>query len=256
MERLIKHGFVSAGYWFLEDNNIHYSLYSCRKAKEVLYAFIYQGEVKYIGKTDQEIEKRMYGYRRPNKSQSTNIKVHNNIREILDAGKRIDILILVNTNPQQHGDYIVNLAAGLEGRLISNIKPEWNGRSKNNLTKAMNKIIKKTETTNDIIPNIITTKFDITLRNTYYDRGFFNVPTVYTGCFGQDGKDIEMRLENKSSKTIIGKIDRKDNRKTDRLGTPRIKGSTQLREWIQENFEPQEVMKIEVLSRTSIRLYK
>jgi hypothetical protein len=254
MERLIKHGFVVAGYWFLQNNSIYYNLNSCQKAKEVLYAFTYQGKVKYIGKTDQEIEKRMNGYRNPNRSQSTNMRVHNNIRKILEVGERIDILIFVDINPKRHGDYNINLAAGLEGGYIFDIQPEWNNVGKYKYVKISKDKYSKPilQYKNTTLPSANTTSFYIILRDTYHNRGFFNVPTRYSGCFGANEEEIEISLENKSSQIIVGKIDRKDNR----TGTPRIKGSTQLRDWIQENFKLQEVMKVEVLTPTSIRLYK
>ena len=46
--------------------------------RNILYAFVAQGEVKYIGKSTQTLSGRMNGYKHPGPTQSTNI--NNNVR--------------------------------------------------------------------------------------------------------------------------------------------------------------------------------
>lgn len=65
MIRLLNIGFVHAGKWNLKNNNLNVELIGHQKSKNVLYSFVSDGVVKYIGKTILELTKRMYGYQNP-----------------------------------------------------------------------------------------------------------------------------------------------------------------------------------------------
>lgn len=130
MNRIIEIGFKYVGNWSLENDEIDFDLKSHSESKNVLYAFINNGEIKYIGKTTQTLKKRLYGYKKPNDSQSTNIKNNQNIKTLLINNESVDIFILPDNGLLNYGGFELNLAAALEDSLISTINPEWNGGQK------------------------------------------------------------------------------------------------------------------------------
>jgi hypothetical protein len=133
MNRLLKIGFQKVGSWKIVNGNLINELTSSRDAKNILYAFVANQEIKYIGKTTMPLHKRMYGYQKPGPTQTTNIKNNKKIKDSLNLGENIDIFVLIDGNPQYHGKFKINLAAGLEDELIKELNPDWNeqGNSKN-----------------------------------------------------------------------------------------------------------------------------
>ena len=126
MERLINIGFKKVGQWLLENRQIVLSLESENKTTNILYSFISNGSILYIGKTVQPLNKRMYGYQNPGPTQSTNIKNRKFITEKLLKGEPVDIYALPDNGLLRYGGFHVNLAAGLEDSLVSVLKPMWN----------------------------------------------------------------------------------------------------------------------------------
>lgn len=126
MERLINIGFKKVGQWLLENDQIILSLESENKTTNILYSFISNGSILYIGKTVQPLKKRMYGYQNPGPTQSTNIKNNRFITEKLSNGDSVDIYALPDNGLLHYGGFHVNLAAGLEDSLVSVLKPTWN----------------------------------------------------------------------------------------------------------------------------------
>ncbi len=125
-QRLEAMGFVRCGEWHLDGTQPKYVLERHATAQNVLYAFIISGEVAYIGKTTQPLQRRMYGYQRPGPTQSTNIKCNAYLREALQDGKAVAIHALPDNGLLYYGGFHVNLAAGLEDSIISGIRPSWN----------------------------------------------------------------------------------------------------------------------------------
>jgi hypothetical protein len=87
-------GFTVAGCWRFSNGELAFELADHQNARNVLYAFVMDGELMYIGKTVQALRTRMAGYKTPGLTQSTNIKNNRNIRDCLGRGKRIDIYVL------------------------------------------------------------------------------------------------------------------------------------------------------------------
>jgi hypothetical protein len=75
MNRLLEIGVQPAGHWLLEGNQLTYELARHSAQKNILYAFVCDGEVKYVGKTTRALATRMAGYKRPGKTQTTNINI-------------------------------------------------------------------------------------------------------------------------------------------------------------------------------------
>ena len=62
----------------------------------ILYAFISEGNVNYIGKTIQPLKGRMYGYENPGPTQLTNIRVNKKIGELLSQGKPVGKFLIAH----------------------------------------------------------------------------------------------------------------------------------------------------------------
>ena len=129
MNRLVDIGFVSVGSWTLNDEEIEFDLLESHKmTTDVLYSFISNDEIKYIGKTKMKLSQRMYHYKKPGPTQSTNIRVNSKIKELLERDQYVKIYIRTFDGLLRFGNYKINLAAGLEDSLIDEIDPEWNLR--------------------------------------------------------------------------------------------------------------------------------
>lgn len=127
MKSLVNIGFRKVGEWKMLGESISPNIFDLANAANILYAFISDGEVLYVGKTTQELQKRLYGYQKPGPSQKTNIKVNPLLRELLVQGKSADIYAFPDDGLWHVGDFHLNLAAGLEDSIISVLKPKWNG---------------------------------------------------------------------------------------------------------------------------------
>ncbi len=125
-EKLDAMGFRKCGEWRLEDGTIKCVLTDNAAAPNVLYAFISESAVLYVGKTVRSLKKRMYGYQNPGATQSTNIKGNKFIKETLAQGRLVEVHALPDNGLLYYGGFHVNLAAGLEDSLVANLKPKWN----------------------------------------------------------------------------------------------------------------------------------
>jgi hypothetical protein len=119
-------GFRHVGKWETNGEKLLFNLEACADMKNVLYAFISNDTVMYIGKTTHTLKKRMYGYQNPGPTQSTNIKANGFIAGMLAAGKAVVIYALPDNGLLHYGGFHVNLAAGLEDSIVASLKPAWN----------------------------------------------------------------------------------------------------------------------------------
>jgi len=128
MKRLVEIGFIRVGDWRLVSGRLVFGIDVAIDSTNVLYAFVSEGEVRYIGKTTRTLPKRMQGYQNPSSSQSTNIRNNTEIKILLALKKNVDIYALPDTGLLRYGEFSINLAAGLEDGLIGTLKPAWNCR--------------------------------------------------------------------------------------------------------------------------------
>lgn len=254
MKRLTDLGFIKVGNWILTENRIHLNLDSNHDTSNVLYSFVSDGNILYIGKTTDPLKKRLHGYQKPGSDQKTNIRVNKCILSLLSNGKSLDILILIDNGLLKYGNYMINLAAGLEDTLISELKPSWNFTGKNKERKSNKKSRKPSIKSINPLPKryLESNTFEVTLGATYYYRGFFNVLREYSYLFEENSIPIEIRLGGDLSNIIFGHI----NRTCNKNGTPRIFGGTSLSFWIGNNFNIGDKMKVKILSSTAIQLEK
>ena len=260
MKRLTDIGFQNAGHWKLNGDQLELELTCLSDAKNVLYAFVSNDEVKYIGKTARALEKRLYGYKYPGPTQSTNIKNNAHIKNILEAGEPVDIWVLADDGHLSFGGYRISLAAGLEDSLISNLTPPWNGRgpaiSSEISSEPDSREIPPVEAENQNKSRIVPQKtnvdresvtFDFQLRQTYYDQGFFNIRVEFMHAFAGNEAPIEIFL-GKHRTLVEGYI----NRSVNSNNTPRIMGGVQLRDWFQRNRKINGWLSVEILTPKSI----
>ena len=73
--------------------SFQYELNENYTTKNILYAFVIDNEIKYIGKSVKTISQRLNGYRKPNISQRTNFRLNNLIIEKLREEKEVEIYL-------------------------------------------------------------------------------------------------------------------------------------------------------------------
>lgn len=244
MNRLLEIGFEPAGHWLVENDKLKFELTRNSTQKNILYAFVCDGQVKYVGKTICALSVRMSGYKNPGQTQTTNINNHRRIKELLFSGVAVEIFALPDSGLLHYGAFHLNLAAALEDDIIRVIDPEWNGGTAEGVSSLPAPIAADSEPES---PPIQT--FAFILQPTYYGQGFFNVSVTSEKCLGSDGETIELFLGNESQ-PILGTI----NRRATKNGTPRIMGGTGLRNWFNANAAVMGNIAVDVFSPTSIRL--
>ena len=240
MNQLLKIGFQYAGHWYLSDGLLDVELVRHARQSNVLYAFVCNGDVKYVGKTTQLLAKRLYGYKNPGKTQSTNVRNHRLIRDSLANDIAVDIFALPDNGLMNFGDFHLNLAAGLEDSIISKLQPEWNGTP----TKVATSEAQSRPSENSPVE-----RFKITLHKTYYNSGFFNVSVDNESSFAGDGEQVDIFC-GESAEPIIGTINRTANKNS----TPRIIGGAKLKEWFQSHFEQMTEISINVNTPNEIQI--
>lgn len=245
MNRLTDIGFIKVGFWEIIDGNLKCHLDDrFSDVKNNLYAFVCNNEVKYVGKTTLLLRNRMYHYSRPGPSQSTNIKNHANIIELLSKNVAVDILILPDSGLMHYGEFHLNLAAGLEDSIISGINPEWNG-----IQRPVLKSEEPVSIEAEIITLSSTKQFTFNMTDTYWRRGFFNVPVGSSQNFGKDGESIKIVLRDGLS-SITAMI----NRTANQSGSPRIMGGVELRQYFQLNYTIGDVAPFELITQNMMKL--
>lgn len=252
MNRLLQIGFQPAGHWYIDSDKLNFELTRHGTANNILYAFVGNGLVKYVGKTAQPLAKRMSGYRAPGRTQQTNIRCHQLIRSLLCEGVAVQIFALPDNGLMHYGPFHLNLAAGLEDDIIRIVNPDWNG-GKVEATRPTEVVDapkpEPLEATPEGEPRPAVGTFSFILHATYFRMGFFNVGVSAQKFIGADGETIELYLGN-SPVPILGTI----NRSANTNHTPRIMGGTQLRDWFQKKADEMAKVSVEVMSPTAIRL--
>src|SRR5690349_13211452 len=127
MNRLLEIGFEPAGHWLLDDGKLKFELSRHSTQTNILYAFVCDGDVMYVGKTICMLATRMSGYKTPGKTQTTNINNNQRILEVLARGAAVEILALPDHGLLHYGKFHLNLAAALEDDIIRKLDPVWNG---------------------------------------------------------------------------------------------------------------------------------
>ncbi|GBF07928.1 hypothetical protein DAERI_190061 [Deinococcus aerius] len=132
-ERLSQLGFQLVGEWTLRHEKLVIpSGHDLLQAQGgVLYAFLDEDTLLYIGKSKNHLAMRLQRYRTPGKSLgSTNTELELAIRRRLLQGRRIFILAFQRTDTALYPGYVLDHAAGLEDSLIKQFSPPLNGKQR------------------------------------------------------------------------------------------------------------------------------
>jgi hypothetical protein len=242
MNQLLQIGFAPCGHWSISSDRLACDLSRFATLRNILYAFVVDGELMYVGKTVQPLATRMAGYRNPAPSQTTNVRNNARVKQALASGAVVEIFALPDTGLHRYGDFHLNLAAGLEDDIIRVMRPPWNGGEKERPETAAPAIPERVE-----LP--VQSSFELALAPTYYRKGFFNVPVAQTDRFASDGETIELYL-GAAPIPVLGTINRRANANQ----TPRIIGGVELRDWFQRTGTEGGALTVEVLSPNSVRL--
>jgi hypothetical protein len=120
-------GFRRVGSWHVGDTGLDFAIKAeVRNRRWSLYAFVCGSEVLYVGKSTGPFASRLYGYRRPAKSQPTNSRVHPLIIALVQTKKVLSIYHFERAGQLEFKGVALNLAAALEDPLIARICPKWN----------------------------------------------------------------------------------------------------------------------------------
>lgn len=247
MNRLLEIGFQPAGHWLLDHDEVVFILTRHSTQKNILYAFVCDGQVKYVGKTIQPLAKRMAGYKNPGIGQSTNIRNNKKIRDLLIGGGAVEILALPDNGLMHYGQFHLNMAAALEDDIIKVIAPEWNG----GVSEQVDAIVTPVQSEVSVvdIPNPVAKTFTFVLQPTYYRTGFFNVGVTAEKFIGTDGETIEIYLGG-ADIPVLGSINRRANSNS----APRVMGGVGLRDWFTNIAVVGATIDVEVLSPNAVRL--
>lgn len=254
ISNLIDLGFLKLSNWELIDGNLHCDFCEYANEKNLLYAYVIDRQIKYIGQTVMELKQRLYGYKKPNPKQSTNSRLNELIKNEILNGKHVEIYVFINDESQKYKGYTVNLAAGLEAILIEEFSPEWNIQSNKKQTKPTREIKISSKDKSFIDTNESNYSgnavCEIILHKSYYGKSFFNIPKSHSEYLGPEDKfAIEVRLGDNSSK-ILAVCDRTAAKSR----APRIRIGQEFAKWSTDNSKLMEKMKVHFISNHEIKL--
>ena len=244
-------GFKKVGNWTLTEDRFSYAIQSNLDKKDLLYSFISDEKVFYIGKTTDSLKNRMNGYKNAGGSQRTNIRINNKIKELLNQRKQVYIFILLDDANLKFKNYRISLASGLEDSLIAAIKPEWNFRGNNRIkeqelpSQSENVVIESSQPT--IVSEVRTV--EIKLGKEYWTKGFFNFSQRDRESLPDSPTQVTLLLGKNDDFFIEGSFLFATQDKQ-----PRVHGNRSLKEWFQENFNEGDRIKVDILKSTVFRI--
>src|SRR5262245_16661550 len=136
VSRLIAIGFTRAGRVVLKPEEakgiIFASGFEYYKTPRVLYAFVADETVLYVGYTERPLGRRLSAYTKRGPDRGKDAKRHDKAQALLQGGTGIDIYALANDEKLTRGEFPIDWAAGLESSIIHMLQPPWNasGRRK------------------------------------------------------------------------------------------------------------------------------
>jgi hypothetical protein len=258
MNRLLEIGFQVAAHWHLEDGRPRIAIRQHGAQRNVLYAFVSDGEVMYVGTSTMALRARMAGYASPGTEKRTNLRVNQLIQGLLSEGAAVEVLVLPDNGLMHYGPFHLNLAAGLEGSIIRTLGPAWNlmfGPKRATSEPAMEESASSGEPADAGEPPAVAAlearpscTFEFKLQPTYWKKGFFNAGVDASALLGADGDTVEMFFGD-DPLPIAGTI----NRTCNFNGSPRIFGGPALRSRFQ-TLPELTLLRVDVLSPTSIHI--
>jgi hypothetical protein len=129
------YGFERVGEWKSDERSKSGITFELEKFKgnRVIYAFVVDSEVKYIGvceNTTTTLKDRMSRYKNL-QGGGTNERIAKEIKTCLKQGKSVKIFALrPPASEYKYKDLNIDLVKGLENPLIEKLKPAWNIQNK------------------------------------------------------------------------------------------------------------------------------
>jgi hypothetical protein len=130
LKRLEEIGFRRVGSWEPASDGIVFQCDDNLEKINVLYAFVSDRQVLYVGKTVKSIVKRLAGYQRPGTSQRTNRTCNNLISKQLARNLPVEVFVRPQQKVWRIGSFAVSEAAALEDAIIRELCPPWNRMGK------------------------------------------------------------------------------------------------------------------------------
>ncbi|WP_367647193.1 GIY-YIG nuclease family protein [Ruegeria arenilitoris] len=264
-EDLLGIGFVEDGEWTTVEDELSYQLFpddervarALMREPNALYAFLQGENILYIGKITRSLHKRFQGYNRPGKSQLTNIRCNQKIRELLARGLSVRILGFVSVTHFRYGDFEINLAAGLEDFLIRAINPPWNGGDRGGAISET----EEREAAEEHPPAAAQThtrntkgrgRFPFTLAKTYFTKGIVNVGIEASEHLGDDGEPILVKFSD-AWRDVGSRI----NRTANKSGGVRIVGNNRaIAQWFQRHFNEGDTISFDVIDANTLLFHE
>jgi hypothetical protein len=264
MNELLAIGFELAADWHRDGERLGVSFVPGYIDKpKLLYAFVCDGEVKYVGVSVRTLRERIGNYR--SNLDRTNARIRKYIGELLANGSAVQVYTFADTGLMHYGPFHLNLAAGLEAGIIGKLRPEWNIASINRGSQSArtekdieSAVLARLDDSFDLQEGddvarpeaepVAQASFEFNLAPSYRDRGFFNGGVSSSDLLGAHGEKIEISFGDEAP-AMLGTI----NRRVTGNGTPRVFGGKAMQQRFQAVPE-QSVMQVDVYSPTSIRI--
>ena len=263
-------GFEHAATWSLDQDLLSITYHNHQDTSGLLYAFVSNQIVRYVGVTERTFLNRMYGYRMPGRGQATNIRVNSQITQLLLEGASVRVYCLSGTEEVFYRGIRINLPAGIENPLICRIAqfhidngiPQlWNIRGNRRTVpalvtqEAVEEAVAEDMIYVEAIPEEIQTvhvysEFYVKLRNAYYYKPFFNLRIAGSHLLGVHGEEITVDCIGLSPCQIVRTINRTHNTN----GTVRLNLNQFYTEWVQANYRLDDMMTVRILNRNHIQL--
>lgn len=127
-------GFQKVGEFFIINDELDFNLIGFQKDIGV-YLLLIDGIIKYVGVTQNELRRRIYGYKNPGPSQKTNLRIKKKLMEHLQRMKTTTIWFMPEKEIQELKVLLFRVESQkevlvdsklLERLMITMFKPEWN----------------------------------------------------------------------------------------------------------------------------------
>lgn len=129
LKELKQAGFTKSGAFSLLDGKV--TLFGSERLADDpgIYLFVVGGKVRYVGKADSSLRRRLKTHERGLRNKSARRKVHDGVRETFEHGKSVSVYSLTITKDRffKRNGLPVDYLVGLESGLIENLnEPHWN----------------------------------------------------------------------------------------------------------------------------------
>ena len=258
LERLQEIGFELAGEWLLDESEPRIEVRRYAVAANVLYAFVSDRELLYIGRSGRSLGLRMQGYELGGPPRSVRARNRERIVVMLMLDQQVALYAMPDPGCMLYGSFRVNLAAGLQHSLIDALDPPWNKAGGGGdaseamppavVQSAAHKRRRSAEQEDDSRARTTDRpSYRFLVGYMYMDKGFFNVPVRYSRLFGRDREKIKI-LCGREKSTIHGHIDRSSNTNA----SPRIIGGGALKHWFEEHAGLNNPVDIDILAPNAV----